>query len=113
MGDWKPDRTETVEARSAYLWIVPAKVAGDWQLPQGELSLTQSFQMIEGTLKIGDRSMPITNGRVRGDQVIFNAGGAEYSGRVSGNRIDGTSKGTAAGSWSAAKRNDNPVSSPK
>jgi hypothetical protein len=40
--------------------------------------------MIEGTLKIGDRSMPITNGRVRGDQVIFNAGGAEYSGRVNG-----------------------------
>jgi hypothetical protein len=35
MGDWKPDRTETVESRSAYLWIVPAKVAGDWQLPQG------------------------------------------------------------------------------
>ncbi len=113
MGDWKPDRTESVESRTAYLWIVPAKVAGSWQLPQGELTLNQTFQAIDGTLKLGDSSVAVTNGRLRGDQISFQAGGAEYSGRVSGNRIEGAVKGSSAGYWSAAKRSDNPVSSPK
>ena len=112
MGDWKPDRTETADGRTAYLWIVPAKVAGDWQLPQGELTLRQSYQMVEGTLKVGDRSVPIVNGRLRGDQIRFNADGTEYSGRVSGDSIEGTLKGAAAGAWSAARRSDNPVLSP-
>lgn len=113
MGDWKPDRTESIEARTAYLWIVPAKVAGVWQLPQGELTLKQNFQMIEGTLKQGDKSTTIANGRLRGDEISFSAGGAEYAGRVNGNRIEGTLKGGGAGAWSAARRADNPVSSPK
>src|SRR6201988_4220426 len=50
MQEWKPD--ETIEAEkgctswcTAYLWIVPAKVDGTWQLPQGELTLKQTFQM--------------------------------------------------------------------
>ena len=93
MGEWKPDRTETVEGKTAYLWIVPAKVAGVWQLPQGELTLRQDFQMVEGTLKTGDRTVPISDGRLRGDQISFSAGGADYSGRVSGNRIEGSVKG--------------------
>ena len=112
MGDWRPDRTETMESRSAYLWIVPAKVGGEWQLPQGELSLKQTYQYVEGTLKSGDKSVPISNGRLRGDQIVFSAGGTEYTGRVNGDRIEGTLKGAAAGPWTAARRNDNPVSSP-
>jgi SAM-dependent methyltransferase len=44
MGEWNADETATVsEDCSAYctalLWIVPAKVEGTWQLPQGELAL--------------------------------------------------------------------------
>src|SRR5437667_708379 len=44
MGDWKADDTVTVTDDcasycTAYLWIVPAKVEGKWQLPQGELTL--------------------------------------------------------------------------
>ena len=35
---------------TALLWIVPAKVEGTWQLPQGALTLTQKFQMVSGTL---------------------------------------------------------------
>ena len=53
MEDWQPDQTETIpdcEAWcTAYFWIVPAKVAGTWQLPQGALTLTQEFQMLSGT----------------------------------------------------------------
>ena len=114
MGEWKPDRTETVEGKTAYLWIVPAKVAGVWQLPQGELTLRQDFQMIEGTLKTGDRTVPVSGGRLRGDQIRFSAGGAEYSGKVGGNSIDGGVKsGDNQSKWSAIRHAASPASAPK
>src|SRR6516165_10721588 len=55
MGDWTADDTVVVKEGcvsycTAYLWIVPAKVEGSWQLPDGELTLTQTYQMISGTL---------------------------------------------------------------
>src|SRR5919197_822241 len=51
MGEWKADETTTasdgcVSYCTAYLWIVPAKVAGTWKLPQGEVTFKQEFQMI-------------------------------------------------------------------
>lgn len=114
MGEWRPDRTETVEGKTAYLWIVPAKVAGVWTLPQGELTLRQDFQMIEGTLKTGDRTVPITAGRLRGGQIRFSAGGAEYNGKVSGNSIEGGVKsGDSQSRWSATLRAASPASAPK
>ena len=114
MGEWKPDRTETVEGKTAYLWIVPARVAGAWQLPQGELTLKQNFQVVEGTLRLGERSTPIANGRLRGDQLNFSAGGAAYSGKVGGNSIEGSVKsGGNQSKWSATRRADNPAPAPK
>ena len=101
MGEWTADQTESVETRTAYLWIVPAKVEGAWQLAQGELTLKQSFQMIAGTLRTGGNTLTIANGKLRGDQISFSAGGAEYTGRVNGNTIQGTVKGSNSGSWSA------------
>ena len=48
MGEWEPDRTETitdcVSWCTALLWIVPAKVQGTWQTPDGPLTLEQQFQ---------------------------------------------------------------------
>lgn len=114
MGEWKPDRTETVEGKTAYLWIVPAKVAGAWQLVQGELTLKQNFQAVEGTLNLGGRVTPIANGRLRGDQLNFSAGGAQYSGKVGGSSIEGSVKsGGNQSKWSATRRADSPASAPK
>ena len=110
MGEWKADQTATVDKHctsycTAYFWIVPAKVEGTWQLPQGELRLKQDFQMISGTLKSASNSAPITNGRLRGDQISFTAGDAQYAGRVSGNTIEGTVKsGGNSGKWVATRR---------
>ena len=91
MEDWKPDQTENVEGCSnwctAHLWIVPAKVEGNWKLAQGELTLKQTFQMISGTLKNGAASSQIT-GKLSGDQISFTAGAAQYTGRVSGNSME-------------------------
>jgi len=86
MEDWKPDETAKVDGCSnwctAYLWIVPAKVGGTWNLSQGELTLKQTFQMISGTLKSGNNTAQITNGKLNGDQITFTAGGAQYTGHV-------------------------------
>ncbi len=108
MEDWKPDQKATVKDDcasycTALLWIVPAKVEGTWRLPQGELTLKQQFQMISGTLKAGSNNTPITNGRLRGDQITFSAGGARYTGRVRGNAIEGTARGKAGGKWKATR----------
>jgi SAM-dependent methyltransferase len=106
MGDWTADQNISSQdnssyLRSAYLWIVPAKVEGRWQLAQGELALTQTFQMIAGTLTSGGKPLAISDGRLRGDQISFSAGGVEYSGRVNGNTIEGTLKG--GGNWTATR----------
>jgi len=107
MEDWKPDETAKVDGCSnwctAYLWIVPAKVGGTWNLPQGELTLKQTFQMISGTLRSGNNTAQITNGKLNGDQITFTAGGAQYTGHVSGNSIEGTVKGGSNGKWRATR----------
>jgi hypothetical protein len=117
MGEWRDDETATVSDGcsnwcTAHLWIVPAKVEGTWQLSQGELTLKQEFQMISGTLKSGSQTTPISNGRLRGDQINFSAGGAQYTGRVNGNAIEGTVRsGGSNGKWSAT-RTGKPAAAP-
>jgi SAM-dependent methyltransferase len=106
MGEWTADAT--VDARdgcvsycTAYLWIVPAKVEGTWRLAAGELTLKQSFQMISGALKSGNKSTAIANGRLNGDQITFNARGVLYTGRVNGNAMEGSM--STGGSWKATR----------
>ena len=103
MAEWTPDLIETSENRTAYMWIVPAKVEGTWQSAQGELALRQTFQMVTGTLKSGNNTLNITNGKLRGDQITFTAGNAEYTGRVIGNSIEGSVKGGSSSNWSATR----------
>ena len=109
MGDWNPDDTAKVEGAcgnwcTALLWIVPAKVAGGWKMPQGELWLKQAYQMVGGTLEAGDASGLVVNGRVRADRISFLVGARLFSGRVSGNTIEGTITGTEGVTpWNAAR----------
>ncbi|MBC7780258.1 MAG: methyltransferase domain-containing protein [Proteobacteria bacterium] len=107
MGDWEADRTESVEgsAQTIYLWIVPAKVAGSWSVtPKGgapmQVTFTQQYQRLEGTVRAGARNSKISNGRLRGDQISFtlvedSGGKLEYTGRVAGGRIEGSDGWTA------------------
>ena len=103
MEEWTADQTESVDGRTSYLWIVPAKVEGTWRLAQGELALRQSFQTVAGTLKTSGNTLTIANGKLRGDQISFSAGSAEYTGRVNGDTIQGTVKGGSSGSWTATR----------
>jgi precorrin-6B methylase 2 len=106
MEDWKADETATASGCdhwcTAHLWIVPAKVGGTWKLPQGELNLKQTFQMISGTLRNGNVTTPIS-GKLNGDQISFTAGAAQYTGRVNGNAIEGTVKGGSDSKWTATR----------
>jgi precorrin-6B methylase 2 len=112
MGEWKDDDTATVGEKdgcsyycTAHLWIVPAKVAGTWHSAQGELTLKQAFQMVQGTLKSGANALPISNAKLRADQLSFSAGGASYTGRVNGNSIEGgVVTGGNSAAWSATRR---------
>lgn len=92
--EWEADASEQIERDcqtwcTSLLYIVPAKVEGVWRLPQGTLTLGQTFQMVSGTLTAGGASTSITNGRLRGDRLTFSRGESEYTATVTGDIIEG------------------------
>jgi hypothetical protein len=58
--------------------------------------------MISGTLKNGNVITPVS-GKLNGDQISFTAGGAQYTGRVNGNTIEGTIKSGSSSKWTATR----------
>lgn len=110
MGEWKADEIVKVEDEdyyfknhTVYFWVVPAKVGGTWNLPQGELTLDQCFQMISGTLRSGSVTSSI-NGKMTGNRIFFTADGRQYTGIVTGDRMEvQTNDGCNAG-WIATRR---------
>ena len=123
MGDWKPDAQETVAApdksvwlkksSTVYLWIVPAKVEGDWELHiagrEIPLRLTQRYQIVSGTVE----GTAISDGKLRGDELRITVPGGvlgrepvELVGRVSGDSMSGGAPGAEYenAAWSARRR---------
>jgi len=107
--DWTPDTTVTTEPPctewcDVHLWIVPAKVDGGWRVPGGELRLEQKAQTFSGRLSSGSTTTPVDNGRLRGDLISFTVGASEYTGRVTGDTIEGTvTVGGSSQSWRATR----------
>jgi hypothetical protein len=92
MGEWEADETVSVNDDctgwcTALLWIVPAKADGTWKLADGEIALKQSYQIVTGTLRRGERTVPITSGRLRGDEIYLRTEGDEFRGKVTGNTL--------------------------
>ena len=95
MEDWRPDETVTLTPAqgcsgsycTAYLWIVPAKVAGTYKHALGTLVLRQQFQVLFGFLNVDDRKLELS-GEVRGEDITFIAGGLEYKGKVNGRVLE-------------------------
>jgi SAM-dependent methyltransferase len=87
MGDWQADQiSQEIPGCdgswcTALLWIVPAKAAGKWKTPRGEVTLKQEFQMLSGTLRAEGKTYAL-KGRVNGNEVVFTAGGREYRGEM-------------------------------
>jgi hypothetical protein len=120
MDDWQPDQTESVEGRTAYLWIVPAPVEGTWRWNgsgsgprEYQLRLRQQFQRVEGQVELDGRRGELRDAKLHGDQISFSvldASGArrDFAGRVAGNSIHGVMKplsGSAEAKWSAVRTN--------
>jgi precorrin-6B methylase 2 len=114
MGDWKPDQRDTVGYRNVYLWIVPAKVEGRWNVKTGDgqtinLDLKQQFQEVEGTATVNGRSTPLREAKLRGADISFvvdlgDGKTTTFTGRVDGNTIKATeAQGGGAKDWQATK----------
>lgn len=91
---WTPDETGRVDGDCGswctwLLYIVPAPVAGRWQFQSGELEIEQKFQTFNGTHTLNGSSTLVTEGRLRGDEITFTAGGRQYRGKVSAGTMSG------------------------
>ena len=120
MDDWEPDESSSMDGRRAYFWVVPANVGGTWTLElsgggaaeKTELTFEQKYQKLEGTVGLGAAMLGgLREPRLRGFHLAFayvdnNSVRREFSGRVSGARMEGsfrTDSGTE-GRWVATKK---------
>ncbi len=89
MGEWDPDDDMTLIVPEKtvgdpgksyiFLWIVPARIAGRWesQLPAGgkpavfDFSFEQNFQLVHGTVRVGERQLKLPQFRLAGEQLSF------------------------------------------
>lgn len=105
---WQADEVGTLEGDcrswcSARLYIVPARVAGTWQLPQGTLRIMQRFREIWGELASGSARTPLANPTLSGDRIRFTIGLTQFAGRVRGDAMSGEATGAYHGHWKAIR----------
>ncbi len=94
MGDWRPDEVRRASGYPAYLWIVPAQIAGSWQLNfEGRsipVELQQTFQQVDGTALINGEAGAISP-VLKGDRLRFSIDLADgkrvFEGVVQGDRL--------------------------
>lgn len=103
MSQWAPDETFRADDCTVWcdvlLYIVPAKVAGEWQFMEGRLHLDQSYQVVSGSYTVKELTMPIANANLRGDRISFSVNGTHYSGIVEGDTI----RPADGASWNAKR----------
>jgi len=132
MGVWRPDAEETLPAPDktvgarkesrVYLWIVPAKVEGAWEIEirvgrkarRISLALEQQYQTVSGTAGLpGNGGQPISGGKLRGSELRLSLPGGvvarepvDLVGRVAGGSLSGTVRraGREIATWSAHRR---------
>ena len=96
MDDWQWDESahsddESTNWNTCYLWIVPARVEGTWNTGNGgKFIFLQNFQMLSGEITNGKKTDAITEGKLKGTEITFSAGGVNYTGIVEGNTMKGT-----------------------
>jgi SAM-dependent methyltransferase len=77
MGDWEADERLNIEFRDAYVWYVPADVAGEWAIKEesggfeGVVTLAQRYQRVGGTITTGGKTQPLLSPTLTGDKLAF------------------------------------------
>jgi SAM-dependent methyltransferase len=128
VGDWPPDLqivvdasedwSSTTAARWIYLWVVPARVDGEWEVAHEgggapfRLALTQAYQQVggaasEGTAGGGTGSVALDLAVLHGDRIRFIVPGngpfaGDYAGRIDGDTMSGDLN--AGARWRAVRR---------
>lgn len=105
MDDWTADRTEKLGYKTVYYWVVPAKVAGSWQVTAGNdtfaLEVAQEFQNFKAVATSGSSKTPVVDGKLAGTDVSFTvklpSGSRKLVGKVNGDTIEGEG-------WKAVRR---------
>lgn len=94
--DWPADEMVQLDPCpgfcTALLWIVPADVAGTWQMPGGVLTLDQRFQVVSGVLDVDGARAPVDDGRLDGTAIEFRVGRTRYRGEVRDGAIEGVAE---------------------
>jgi SAM-dependent methyltransferase len=112
MRDWEPDDVIYDGEREAFLWIVPATIAGKWQFDEGgggfkgTLDLIQAYQRVGGNMAMGKQLAPILGPKLLGNNFSFsfiNSDGTMRSvrGKFDGDKFDG---------WMRLEGYDTPIS---
>jgi precorrin-6B methylase 2 len=99
MTGWKPDRSETMriakphpgqgDESTLYLWIVPAEVRGVWQASGTRIRIHQNFQEIELEGRLLGREITSSRASLRGREILWEANGLRFQGRLQGALIAG------------------------
>jgi hypothetical protein len=110
LGTWPADKVDTVDGSSVYLWVVPARVEGNWTWEievmgtkrRYDAVLEQHFQKAEGVVRHANRRGVLDKMTLNGPNIQFTLGmtvadagfvSHAFSGRaVSDNEIAGTVK---------------------
>ena len=101
MGEWEPDATQRAGDGEAFLWIVPARAEGRWALRDdagffnAELTLSQRFQRVGGTLNLRGNLQPVLGPYVEGDILGFtyvdlDGGVRSVRARIAGDTLSGS-----------------------
>jgi SAM-dependent methyltransferase len=115
MENWDPDEVSDIDNRRIYFWVVPANVQGGWSMDVGgekiELSLLQTYQKIDGSVRLGSVEAGLREPRLRGADIRFgyvdnNGMRREFTGRVTGGRMEGLSRvdGGQETRWTASRK---------
>ena len=114
------EKVNGVPRATVYLWIIPAKIAGRWQLrvaaptpEQYELTLKQNYQSLEGRIAGGGlKGVRLSQSHLQGEDISFafpvRGDRHRFKGRISGGTIEGSvelagDKGAAK--WTASRVN--------
>jgi hypothetical protein len=117
MGEWDADEEKTLIVPEktvgdpgksyVYLYIIPARVAGNWESQVGlggkpvpfNFAFEQNYQYVHGSARVGGREVRLPQFRLAGERIAFNlavpgASGApvvhRFNGVVKGDTIEGT-----------------------
>jgi len=104
LGDWEPDQSDVINGSSVFLWIVPAKVAGQWTLELDgqnyQVELDQRFQKVVGKV---DGQPDMLSGQLNGSELRFTLDDRLYVGQLNGDRIEAVPADGAQQGWVARR----------